>query len=816
MFINKMDLSSTSSSIAINEGSQQYPYPSHVNAASFLSIKLSGTRNYVRWVEQMFCLVDAHDMVGFINGKLRKPLISNGSITKEALGAFEAKYREWKRSDALVKGWIFGSLSEDVMGTVVGFETANQVWSTLKTNYTPPLPAPDVPQPARTPPLPAPDVPQPARTPPLPAPNVSQSVSTPLLPLPDATTINTAKKELGEYLQLIRAIREGDWEKAEIFFNEDKDALTDKLLAAGHRALHMAIGSPQSNRVLDKLLEQINPDSLPTLVTNALKNALHYAASLDNSLAAKKLVEKNPNLLFIVDKDKSLPIEIAINNSHKTTFLYLLKMCKQHIGLSQKEGYNNPFEGEHGVSLLTGTILAGFMDVAYDLLKEYPILARTKVKSVMAPLLSIAKKWNAYPSAQRYNFYQKFVYSQISIDNPLHHAYKIEDIETQATYRASPVTKCTKNSYVYSVFQKIIVKLWKVAILYVPHIKRLHEDKVKHHTTLMVLKFICEEVSKLKSDHYTHYAQALLVAVKNNTSEVMEQITRTFSQSIWVIDTKGYRIAQLSIINRSENIYNFFVHEVTIEKHFHNVLRDSDDNNLLHLAAQLAPTHKLNTVTGAALRMQRELQWFQEVGKLMRPKDTEAVNKKQETPLMVFRKEHKDLRQEGEEWMKKTAESYTITAALIITIVFAAAITVPGGNNGDTGSPIYETKPSFIVFAVSDAISLFTSTTSLLLFLSILTARFEEEDFLYKLPKRLILGLVMLFMSVTSMMIAFSATLYIMFGLNKSWVLIPIASLTGLPIVSFVTLQLPLLVDLIASTYGPGIFAKGSELRITT
>ncbi|GJT34828.1 ankyrin repeat family protein [Tanacetum coccineum] len=216
---------------------------------------------------------------------------------------------------------------------------------------------------------------------------------------------------------------------------------------------------------------------------------------------------------------------------------------------------------------------------------------------------------------------------------------------------------------------------------------------------------------------------------------------------------------------------------------------------------------------GCSSTMQRELQWFEEVKKLVGITKTQELNKNKETPIMVFRKEHKELRKDGEEWMKKTADSYTITAALIITIVFAAAITVPGGNDSATGKPIYQTKSSLIIFAISDAISLFTSTTSLLLFLSILTARYADEDFLYKLPKRLIFGLVMLFVSVTSMMITFSAALYIMFGQGKPWILIPIAALACLPIASFVTLQFPLLVELISSTYGPGIFTKEKEYR---
>ncbi|KAM0053496.1 putative ankyrin repeat-containing domain, PGG domain, retrotransposon Copia-like protein [Helianthus debilis subsp. tardiflorus] len=733
--------------------SQQYPYPSQVNAASLLSIELWGEPNYVVWREQMTCLLDSCNMLGFINGTLEKPE--------------ENMYREWKRSDTLVKGWIYGSLSEDVMETVVGLQTAYEVWNKLKTNYT-------------TPPAPAP----------------------------------VAVKDFGEYLPLYRAIQMGDWEKAQEFFNDDKDALIDQINRFGHTTLHVAIGDPKNIWILEKLLEQINPDSLPTLVDNRQRNALHYAAVLDNYLAAKMLVEKNPDLLFRVNNKNYLPIERAIVNSHKTTFLYLLQVCKQHIGLSKKDGNQNPFEGEKGVSLLNNTILAGFLDIAYNLLKDYPNLATT-VHTRKPPLWCIAKMWDAFPSGTRYNFYQRFVYSHVPTDNyNVDHTHENEDLENQVTYATNLLKDCTK-SYVYPVVHMIYVKIWKAALLRVPHIKRLKEDKVKHNIALMILKFICEEVSKLKSNHSYYYHDAFIVAVNNNTIEVIEQITQSFPESIWTRGN-GYLLSELSIINRCEKVFNFLAYKVTQDKYLHTISEDENNNNLLHLAGILAPKHKLNMVSGAALQLQRELQWFEEVGKFVKPKDKEALNNKQETPIMVFRQEHNDLRQKGEDWMKKTSESYTITATLIITIVFAAAITVPGGVKGDTGKPTFQTRPSFIVFAVSDAISLFTSTTSLLLFLSILTTRYAEEDFLYKLPNRLILGLVMLFMSLTSMMIAFSATLYIMFVQEKSWILIPVVALTCLPIASFVTLQLPLLVDLMVSTYGRGIFGKQSYVRITS
>ncbi|GKA05764.1 ankyrin repeat-containing protein, partial [Tanacetum coccineum] len=111
---------------------------------------------------------------------------------------------------------------------------------------------------------------------------------------------------------------------------------------------------------------------------------------------------------------------------------------------------------------------------------------------------------------------------------------------------------------------------------------------------------------------------------------------------------------------------------------------------------------------------QCELQWREEVEKLMLPTDLLKENIYMETPEMVFTREHANLVKEGEQWMKTTAESCSITAALIVTIVFAAAITVPGGSNQETGIPLFRKEIAFTIFAVADAISLFSAATSLL------------------------------------------------------------------------------------------------------
>ena len=127
---------------------------------------------------------------------------------------------------------------------------------------------------------------------------------------------------------------------------------------------------------------------------------------------------------------------------------------------------------------------------------------------------------------------------------------------------------------------------------------------------------------------------------------------------------------------------------------------------------------------------------MQEVESIVPPRAHVASNKEGLTPQELFTKNHMVMRKDGEQWMKDTATSCTVVGALIVTIMFAAVFTVPGGNNQNNGFPIFLNKKLFIVFIVSDALSLFSSSTSVLMFLGILTSRYAEEDFLKSLPRK--------------------------------------------------------------------------------
>ncbi|KAH6761200.1 hypothetical protein C2S51_018149 [Perilla frutescens var. frutescens] len=307
------------------------------------------------------------------------------------------------------------------------------------------------------------------------------------------------------------------------------------------------------------------------------------------------------------------------------------------------------------------------------------------------------------------------------------------------------------------------------------------------------------------------YKEAVITAARLGIHEIIEVIVETFPPAIYSGGGgTNQNFLHVAVRNRCEKVFNLMYQTNNHRYHYSNKI-DSSGNSILHLAASLAPPHKLNLVSGAALQMQREIQWFKEVDKFISPYNRRRPNYAGKTPEMIFTEEHRHLKVEGEKWMKDTANSCTIAAALIATVVFAAAITVPGGNKSDSGYPMFSKEKTFSIFGSSDAASLFTSITSLLMFLSILTSRYAEEDFLYALPKRLCIGLVSLFLSILFMMIAFSSTLYLVFGPKKVRVLITVVVFSLLPIWLFVMLQFPLLIAVISSTYGRGIFGKQSD-----
>ncbi|KAF2309278.1 hypothetical protein GH714_001486 [Hevea brasiliensis] len=348
---------------------------------------------------------------------------------------------------------------------------------------------------------------------------------------------------------------------------------------------------------------------------------------------------------------------------------------------------------------------------------------------------------------------------------------------------------CEEDTISYLMRGSPILTLLNYSIILVP--KSIKDLKLKHAKALQLLKVIVKEIPTLSNEQLKNIGldQVIYDAIKCGSFEFINELITCNPVIIWRADKRGRTLFAHAVTLRQEKIFNL-IYGLGAKRRTFVIQSDVFRNNYLHLAAKLSPSFQLDRVPGAALQMQRELQWYKEIESMVPPKFGERLNENGLTPVALFTKEHRELVKEGERWMKNNTASCMVVAALIATVMFTTAFTVPGGND-KTGFPIFLGYDAFLVFIVSNALSLFSSSTSVLIFLGILTARFAEIDFLESLPKKLILGLFTLFFSVVTMMIAFGSTLFIILEKRLSWIAIPVTILSIIPIVFFVFYQFP-------------------------
>ncbi|XP_062088268.1 uncharacterized protein LOC133794857 [Humulus lupulus] len=286
---------------------------------------------------------------------------------------------------------------------------------------------------------------------------------------------------------------------------------------------------------------------------------------------------------------------------------------------------------------------------------------------------------------------------------------------------------------------------------------------------------------------------SLLIATNNGIVEIVTEILRVYPQAVEHVSDMGQNILHVAIKHRKLEIFRLVKR---MQFPMSRLVRRIDVNGytiLHHVGVMMYYTG--GTLPGPALQLQEELHWFKRVRKIIPPHyemHKSHYGNKSETAEELFSRTHESLFKEAQEWLKRTSESCSTVAVLIATVAFAAAYTVPGGSDDDTGIPILLTDPFFLVFTVMDVLSLASSLTSVVMFLSILTSPFHLQDFHRTLPRKLILAFTFLFFSVAVTMLAFAATIILIVRLKKSWTRSIIYTVAFLPVTVFALLQFPL------------------------
>ncbi|CAN0846664.1 Ankyrin repeat-containing protein NPR4, partial [Linum grandiflorum] len=462
------------------------------------------------------------------------------------------------------------------------------------------------------------------------------------------------------------------------------------------------------------------------------------------------------------------------------------------------------------------------VDIALDLLRRRKGIATVMNGSGVNVAIQLSTMPDAFPSGSPMVFWMRWIYSLVQVKLPdALYASRDEGSVTDSSEEddgfglmTSPdgddiikdVDKYWKSKHGRVQEHKWSSKLHSF-IIYVTGTKHIHELKRVHKCSLELLNLTFHQISR--SDFRKLEAmgvyEALDNAVKKGIVEFVKRAIEVCPDLLHRVDNNGRNVLMLAVEFRQEKMFNMLLSSLpdvatTVS------LADKDGNTVLHLAGMLPyDDAKLSRISGAALQMQRELHWFLAVERVINPIYKHKKNINNETARQIFTRSHKRLASSGEKWMKETATSATVVGALIITIMFTAVFTVPGGNNQETGIPILLNQWAFKIFVVSDSISQFAASTSVLMFLAVLTSRYSEADFLRSLPTKMVIGLSMLFISIATMMVAFSATIVIVMDRQMECV-VPIILLATVPVSLFMLLQFPLLVEIFLSTYGFGIF----------
>ncbi|KAI3866734.1 hypothetical protein MKW92_023888 [Papaver armeniacum] len=563
------------------------------------------------------------------------------------------------------------------------------------------------------------------------------------------------------HVALYKALDKNDWKSAKLHLDDHPNAVSARITSSGDTALHIAANSGRVHLV--KKLVELMPKEALEIKSHTGFTALSLTAIEGSAKIAKLMVEKNSNLLRIQNRFNLIPLVVSAINGNEDLMRYL-------YSVTPKEELD-PKAGKNGVIFLTSAVEADIYDVALDVLQLYPQLATAQDSDGMTIISALARKPSAFPSGNRHGFLQQFIYTSIPVE--LDNLYRdvIERSQHNIQIGSEPNVEKFIKVREYG-------RVWNALARLVPGVKQIYEKKVIHVQALELLKVICPQISNLNVQQLKNAGvyDAIFYTASFGIIEYFKELITSSPHLIYSIENNkgGIGLFEEAVLSRQHNIYNF-ISQMGVKNDLASGTSNIG-NNLLHFAGFLAPPSQLERVSGAALQMQREIQWFLEVEKLVQPKFREAMNGDGKKPRDVFREEHKELVKEGEAWLKETSQACMVVSTLIATVMFAAVFTVPGGNNGETGTPIFSKQGHSIL--------------------------------LKSLPQKLILGFASLFVSIATMMTAFGATLVIVLNSTVTWVYIPVTLLASIPVLLFGLLQFPLFVDIVLSTYGPGIFLK--------
>ncbi|KAK9175853.1 hypothetical protein WN944_027863 [Citrus x changshan-huyou] len=536
--------------------------------------------------------------------------------------------------------------------------------------------------------------------------------------------------------------------------------------------LHMATYTKKSDLVI-KLLDELPDQSLDKMTrqNKAGNTILHETATSNHALpVADKLLRKAPGLLGMR------------NNNGETALLRAARYGKVDIFnfLAGKiSGYDHatrlPFLHRNDkTNVLHIAILSLHFDLALLIANDYKYLIDEKDVDGMTALQLLACKPEAFSRKHVEGILKKLT----SCVN-----YTCSLAQRQEYRQEKRQRELAKELAKFLIFRDTS---WEVTESIQDQSRpKIHRYGANPSASSGDQKGIAE-VSAID-----HAETPLFLATKSGCIEIVKDILSVYPQAVEHIDDEGRNILHVAIKYRQLEIFELVVQmEIPLRRLVRKI--DYNGNTILHMAGIKRKDYVAEKMEGPALLLQDELLWYERVKSVTMPHFLNHRNNMGFIPEELFAIANNELRAQSKQWLIHTTEGCSVVAVLIATVAFAAAYTVPGGSNENTGYPILINHPFFVAFTVSDVLSLTFSLAAVVTFLSMLTSPFRLEDFKHSLPNKMIMGFTFLFLSVCLMMVAFLATILLMIKSKESWAKIVLYTCAFIPVGVFALSYFPL------------------------
>ncbi|KAI4353987.1 hypothetical protein L6164_002901 [Bauhinia variegata] len=647
-----------------------------------------------------------------------------------------------------------------------------------------------------------------------------------------------------------RALENGDWKSFQRFFQEDNRALLEPFDLAGSTAIHITavLNKPQ---LLKEFLEMLSPGDrwhalrrtnfLHSIILHVIDTSVEIAEVVlncekelplppDDEIDPREMEEKELPLLEIRNLMGETPIYRAAIDGN----LKLLKYLTKQVADLEKHFHRN----KDKVSILHAAVVAQRFEVALWLLKLDDIqlegtLAYEKDDNGCTCLQLLSTMPSVFRSGTRYGIVKQWIYDfiydyflsefryqddeDLVSSNVLIPTGDIEKGENNIKPHISVLSRI--NSAIWNRLRKewdgidrilktkkknmlaeqlvdVLVRRdnsWQKSFIHKQRAPKISPAILRSNVTKLV-KQSEPSLEKQYTEQITHSNgeyTPLFLAAASGIVEIVEKLLELYPQAINHVSEDELNILHVAVMYRQKEIYRIIQKCGAL-----NWLRyrlSSNGNSLLHQVGR-TEFHKKRHKSGIAYQLQEELRWFHRVHEMLPPYLVIHCNDDNLTAEDLFDKQHDTMLNDAQEWMKDTAQSCSTVAVLVATVVFAAAYTIPGGTD-ERGLPIFLSSPVFLFFTIMDVVALASSLASVVMFLSILTSPFEMQDFRKALPRKLSVGFALLFFSLITTMLAFSATMLLTIRLQKDkWTSTLVYSAAFFPVAVFGLFQFPFMV----------------------